>query len=178
MKLLLDQNFPKPPGFDVHDVDNTVQVEHLADFDVALTRSKTPDWFIYAKAALAGFDGLVTRDKSQLEQTEEVWVLTKLPLLVVTFWKSIEDPISEWGQLLAYLPLLQKESVGSSSVIVRLPRPTISQKNRIPATELLGTMAREQGISNQQFRRDAERQVRAYLSDHDPGGLVLSVLGA
>ena len=33
-RILLDQNFPKPPGFDISEIDDTVEVVHVADHDV------------------------------------------------------------------------------------------------------------------------------------------------
>ena len=44
---------------------------------------------------------MVTRDRNQLGLPEEMWVLTRVRLTLVTFRQPIEDPIVEWGQLLA-----------------------------------------------------------------------------
>jgi hypothetical protein len=54
-RLLLAQGFPKPPGFAVQQVDNTIDVVHLRDFDATLARQRTPDWMVYCIAAEAGF---------------------------------------------------------------------------------------------------------------------------
>ncbi len=103
-RLLLDQNFPNPPGFDVAEVDSSVEVVHLGLHDPTLTAGGTPDWVIYLRAAHDGFDALVTRDLSQTELPEEMLVLTRVRLTLVAFREAVEDPIVEWGQLLAYLP--------------------------------------------------------------------------
>src|SRR3954452_21866 len=79
-RLLLDQNFPKPPGFDVSLVDATVEVVHLSDFDSTLAKARTPDWFVYLRAAEAQYDAMVTRDHNQLRLPEEMWVLTRIKL--------------------------------------------------------------------------------------------------
>jgi hypothetical protein len=76
-RILLDGNFPKPPGFNISDVDANVQVEHLFDFDRTLTARSTPDWYIYLRAAHARFDAIVTRDLSQTTLAEEMWAPTR-----------------------------------------------------------------------------------------------------
>lgn len=76
LRLLLDQNFPRPPGFDLGSVDATVEAVHVFDHDPALTEAGTPDWLIYLRAVEDGFDALVTRDSHQLDQPEELWVLS------------------------------------------------------------------------------------------------------
>lgn len=47
LRLLLDQNFPRPPGFDLSSVDATVEAVHVFDHDPALTEAGTPDWLVY-----------------------------------------------------------------------------------------------------------------------------------
>jgi hypothetical protein len=44
LRLLLDQNFPKPPGFNLADVDSTVQATNVFDHDPGLTSAGVPDW--------------------------------------------------------------------------------------------------------------------------------------
>ncbi|MDA8311485.1 MAG: hypothetical protein M0Z46_12905 [Actinomycetota bacterium] len=56
-----------------------------------------------------GFDPLVTRDKAQVDQALEMWVLSRLvSFSVVTWRRRIDDPIQEWGRLLAYLPEVKR----------------------------------------------------------------------
>ena len=102
-RFLLDQNFPEAP-IDVARLDATVDLVHLRTFDSSLTQPQTPDWFIYLRAAEAGFDALVTRDWHQMEQTEELWVLANLHISVVSWSDVVEDAVVEFGQLLAYMP--------------------------------------------------------------------------
>jgi len=47
LRLLLDQGFPKPPGFNLAFVDRTVEAVHLSDFAPELSINSTPDWMIY-----------------------------------------------------------------------------------------------------------------------------------
>ena len=88
MRLLLDQNFPRPPGFELASVDATVEAVHVFDHDPALTEAGTPDWLIYLRAVEDGFDALVTRDWHQLDQPEELWVLSNLRLTVASPLRS------------------------------------------------------------------------------------------
>lgn len=168
-RILLDQNFPKPPGFDISDVDQTVEVVHLADFDSALAKGGIPDWFIYVRAAEGRFSAVVTRDHSQLDLPEELWVLTRINLTLISFRKPIEDPIVEWGQLLAYLPLIRRRDIGRTSQILLLPRPDLTSRNLERPRDLLHQIADELGVSVQQVRREAEANVRDYLEQRDPG---------
>lgn len=79
-------------------------VEHLNDVAPELSQRSTPDWYVYCIAAQSGFDALVVRDRSQLRQMTEMYVLSRLPELTVVTWrKVVDDPVREWGQLLAYL---------------------------------------------------------------------------
>jgi hypothetical protein len=68
LRLLLDQGFPKPRGFNVRAVDDTFNVQHLSAFRPDLAKVQTPDFIIYLVAAEAGFDAIVTRDASQVKQ--------------------------------------------------------------------------------------------------------------
>jgi hypothetical protein len=162
-RVLLDQNFPKPPGFDIANIDNTVEVVHVFDFDPALAKALTPDWLIYLRAVEAGFDALVTRDVSQLNLLEELWVLSRVNLTLITFRKAIEDPIVEWGQLLAFLPLVRKRPLGQSSSVIHLPKPGLSEKNIARPRDLFGRMAGDTGTAVAELRRDAETSVFDYL---------------
>lgn len=76
--LLLDQGFPKPTGFAIAELDQTVAVQHLSDFAPHLAQRSTPDWFVYCAAAEGGFDAIVVRDRSQLHQLAEMYVLSRL----------------------------------------------------------------------------------------------------
>jgi hypothetical protein len=162
-RLLLDQNFPKPPGFDISLVDATVEVVHLVDFDSSLSKAGTPDWFLYLRAAEAKFDAMVTRDRNQLGLPEEMWILTRIKLTLVTFRQAIEDPIVEWGQVLAYLPEIRRRNQERSSQILLLPRPELSSKSVVRPRDGLHQLADDQGIAAQEIRHDAEVNVLDYL---------------
>jgi hypothetical protein len=161
--LLLDEGFPSPPGFRPEMVDATVEVESLREFDETLTGVSTPDWYLYLRAHEAGFDALVTRDWHQSEQPEELWVLTKTSLSIVTWRRSIEDPVREWGQLLAYLPEINRMIGDHGPSIVFLPSPRLDRKNVEKAAGTIGLLAKDLGLSGKQVRDQAREVVESEL---------------
>ena len=164
MRLLLDEGFPSPPGFRPESVDATVQVTALREFDPTLTGSQTPDWYLYLRAQQAGFDALVTRDWHQSEQVEELWALSRTDLSVITWRRPIEDPVREWGQLLAYLPEIRRMLEDNGPSIVFLPSPRLDGKSLHKATAELGRLASELGISNKQLRDQARQTIEEELA--------------
>jgi hypothetical protein len=125
--LLLDQGFPKPTAFAVAELDRTVTVRHLSDFAPELAERSTPDWYVYCAAAERGFDALVVRDRSQLDQLAEMYVLSRLVNLTVVTWRrGIDDPVREWGQLLAYLPQVRQRCLEAGGRVILLPAPTLA----------------------------------------------------
>ena len=164
IRLLLDQGFPKPPGFNMTALDNTVEVIHLYDFDRSLSENSTPDWMVYCIAAEAGFNGLVARDRSQLDQLAEMFVLSRLPKFSVITWrKAIEDPVREWGQLLAYLPEVKRRLREKGPRAILLPSPTLQSDNIYNPVDTLGSEAQARRLSAAQVRREAITEVRDYL---------------
>jgi hypothetical protein len=167
VRLLLDEGFPSPPGFRPESVDATVEVVALRRFDASLTGSQTPDWYLYLRAQEAGFDALVTRDWHQSEQVEELWALSRTDLSVVTWKRPIEDPVREWGQLLAYLPEIRRMITENGPSIVFLPSPRLDRKNLGKATDMIGLLATDLGISNQQVRDQAQQVIEEELNARD-----------
>jgi hypothetical protein len=164
LRLLLDQNFPRPPGFDLASVDATVEAVPLYDHDRALTEAGTPDWLIYLRAAQDGFDALVTRDWHQLDQPEELWVLSNLRLTVVSWRRPFHDPVAEWGHLLAYMPQLKARIERRQPRVLLLPPPQLSTANEVNPRQALNIYANEQNRSVQQIRGEAEELVRDHLA--------------
>lgn len=163
MRLLLDEGFPSPPGLNVSSLDSNVEVVPLREFDNNLAGSSTPDWYLYLVAAEAGFDALVTRDWHQSEQVEELWTLTRTDLSIVTWRSPIADSVREWGQLLAYLPEIRRMIEQNGPSIVFLPSVRLDRKNIDRASNLIGRLASELGISGKQLRDEAARTVRDEL---------------
>jgi hypothetical protein len=169
VRLLLDQGFPNPPGFTVNAIDRTVEVVNLRSFDQTLAENSTPDWVLYCVAAAADFDALVTRDQAQLHQLVEMYVLSRLRSFTVITWKKpIEDPVREWGQLLAYLPEVKKRLQGTAGQAeppeaILLPAPTLSAGNIVRAADGVGVDARKRGVSHQQAHDEALAEIRDWL---------------
>lgn len=137
LRLLLDQNFPRPPGFDLRTVESTVEAIHVYDQDRGLMEAGTPDWLIYMRAVQDGFDALVTRDWHQLEQPEELWVLSNLQLTVVSWRHPFNDPVAEWG---TFFHTSRSSSAGSSgdsrgcsSSLLHGSRPTAKSTHARPS---------------------------------------------
>jgi hypothetical protein len=163
-RLLLDQGFPKPRGFAVQAVDRTVEVVHLHDLDPQLSMQSTPDWMLYCIAVQAGFDALVARDRRQLDEVLEMYVLSRLRSFAVITWrKAIEDPIREWGQLLAYLPEIKKFLKQPGARAILLPAPTLQSQNVHDPMDTLGAEAAQRGLSLQQIRTEALAEIHDSL---------------
>lgn len=171
LRLLLDQGFPKPPGFNLEDVDSSIEAVHLYDFDRSLSENSTPDWYLYCRAAEAGMDALVTRDFSQAGQELEMYVLTRLRAFVVLAWrKRMDDPVREWGQLLAYLPEIKRRlAQPKPPKVVFLPDPSLTEKNFRDPLQTLGKAAADRGISVDQVRRETRQEVTEWLACRDEG---------
>ena len=160
MRLLLDEGSPSPPGFDISDVDDSVEVVALRDFDTGLTGTGTPDWYLYLRAEKAEFGALVTHDSDQLTQAEEFWVISKTKLSLITWRKPISDPIRAWGQLLAYLPEVRRLISQHGPSLALLPTPRLSaNRNLAKASDNLRILAKEQAVSYQQKRTAARGAV-------------------
>ena len=84
---------------------------------------------IYLIAEQASFTGVVTRDRSQLDQDEELVVLSRSRLSVVTWRRGVEDAIAEWGQLLAYMPQVIRAVEVHGPRIILLPEPRLGPDN-------------------------------------------------
>lgn len=166
-RLLLDQGFPNPPGFRPESVDKNLSVEHLSHWRPDLSRQRTPDWVLYCEAAEAGFNALVTRDFSQVEQAEEMVVLSRLKDFHVVSWKQrMADPISEWGQLLAYLPALRRYLGEHASRIIFLPSPSLTTNTNVhDPRRYIGDIATATGTSVEEVRRGAIDQIASWEDD-------------
>lgn len=168
VRLLLDQGFPKPSQFAITSLDRSVTVEHFGDFAPELAAMSTPDWYVYCVAAEAGFDALVVRDRSQLDQLAEMFVLSRLKRLSIVTWrKGIDDPIREWGQLLAYLPDIRQRCIEAGGRAILLPAPSLNKKSFFGPAETVSAEARTRRISVEQIRREARSEIADWLEIND-----------
>lgn len=78
----------------------------------------------------------------------------------------MDDPIAEWGQLLAYLPALRRYLHGSTSTVIFLPTPQLTTNRNVHAPKkYLGEIATSTGVAVGQVRRDAADHVRSWEVD-------------
>jgi hypothetical protein len=159
--------------FDFSRLDATVEVMSLHAFDVSLTTGKTPDWLIYLRAKEAGFDAVVTRDRSQLDDPEEVVALVQSGMNVITWRHRIEDPIQEWGHLLAYMGLIRKRLEGEPrSQIIQLPRPSLGGEQVAKSRRRLNELASARRMSFPELRSEAVAVMKDELEARGHGSLV------
>jgi hypothetical protein len=162
-KFLLDQGFPKPMAA-IDQLDRNLRYSHLSDAFPEFSAVSTPDWLVILLAAEGGFDGLVARDKRQLLTPESVVALALNPSLSFVTWRhSIEDPITEWGQLMAYMPLVLKWIDAHGAGIFWLPRPSLEAKSVMKARNRAGELASEWGQAYPDLLAEAGSTMRAEL---------------
>jgi hypothetical protein len=164
-RILLDQGFPKPTGFAIGALDQSVVVTHLSDFAPILAANSTPDWYIYCAAAEGGFNALVVRDRSQLDQLAEMYVLSRLSALSIVTWrKGIDDPVREWGQLLAYLPDVKKRCLEGGGRAILLPAPSLSKESFFDPANTVGLEAKNRQVSTSEVQRAARAEIEDWLA--------------
>ncbi|WP_211357620.1 hypothetical protein [Nocardia cyriacigeorgica] len=74
LRLLLDENVPRPMADIVRILMKQHRIDHIHDLD---GWSGTKDIALYARAAEAGFDAIVTNDTKQLKRASEVDAIAK-----------------------------------------------------------------------------------------------------
>jgi hypothetical protein len=118
---------------------------------------------IYLIAEQALFTGVVTRDRSQLDQDAELVVLTRNKVSVVTWRRSVEDSVAEWGQLLAYMPQIVRLIERQGPRIILLPEPRLDNSNTELADPAARTRAARLRTSYPEFTAKALRVMEQYL---------------
>jgi hypothetical protein len=137
----------------VEELQANVEYEHLSSFAPELSSASTPDWMLYLVAEAGGFDGVVTKDFRQIEQPEELIALTRLQVSVVTWRSAMDDPVTAWALIVAYMPEIKKAMVSNGHSIFLLPSPRLlttgsvvkaSDRARALSKSLWGTSYQEQ----------------------------------
>ena len=164
-RILLDQGFPTPTGFVVAALDQSVTVAHLSDFAPHLAAASTPDWYVYCAAAEGGFNALVVRDRSQLDQLAEMYLLSRLSKLSIVTWrKGIDDPVREWGQQLAYLPDVKRRCIEGGGRAILLPTPSLSNDSYHNPADTMGVEATNRKVSVREVRTAARAEIADWLA--------------
>ncbi|HZD23348.1 MAG TPA: hypothetical protein VE569_08105, partial [Acidimicrobiia bacterium] len=73
----------------------------------------------------------------------------------------------EWGQLFAYLPEVRRMLKEHGPSVVFLPSPRLDKTKIRRASEELGKLASDLGISNRQLREQARMTIREDLEGRD-----------
>ncbi|HVV37562.1 MAG TPA: hypothetical protein VHC63_13210 [Acidimicrobiales bacterium] len=163
-RWLLDQNFPKP-RFDADQLDATVTYTHLVDFNNVFSNTSTPDWLLHLAAEHDGFEGVVTTDPSQLEQDEEAIALVATNLSVVTWTHRINDPVVQWGSLIAYMPEILKQIDRHGPSLITLPVPRLTAAKVDKTAGIAGRIASQRKVSVPELRGEVLPDMRAELAD-------------
>lgn len=161
-RYLLDQNFPTPV-FDVEQLDDTTKFEHLSSFAPALSKSSTPDWMVYLVAGKAGFRAIVTHDREQLDTPEALVALTCSQIGVVTWTRAVEDPVTAWAQLLAYMPQVRRRLEDPRPLVIQIPAPRLGSENVREPDRLLRARAAREKTSYPEIRSRCLREMRDEL---------------
>lgn len=162
-RFLLDQGFPRP-RLPIEELDARVEFSHLSDWAPELARVSTPDWLVFLHAGDSGeFDGIVTRDQSIIRDERGLVALMDTKLSLITWKEPIEDPVTEWAQLLAFQTEIHKWLDRRADVIILLPRPQLRKDQvRVPRA-LLGERASRDGVSFTELRGKARREMNSDL---------------
>ena len=166
LRFLLDQGFPNPPaGVEPTLFIRTVEYQHFNDFAPDLARVSTPDWMLYLAAKVGGFDAVVTRDLAQFGQREELVCLKLTGLTMVTWRQPIEDPLAEWGQMIAYGPQIARrmQARGYSPSVFFLPAPRLGADQMRGIFGLAHEMAAGDGVSYPEWQTQALQVMRDAL---------------
>jgi hypothetical protein len=162
-RFLLDQGFPKPVVA-IEQLDRNVSYVHLSDMFPDFAATSTPDWMVLLLAAEQRFDGLVARDKKQLQTPESVAALALNPTLNFVTWRGpIEDPVAEWGQLMAYMPLVLRAIDQGRVGIFLLPKPTLETRSVVKARDWAGALASDSAISYPELLAEAHETMETEL---------------
>jgi hypothetical protein len=93
-----------------------------------------------------------------------MYALSRLPgLTVVTWRKGIEDPVREWGQLLAYLPQVKQRCLEAGGRAILLPAPSLANDAFHDPKQTLAEEAQKLGMSIAQVRAEAKREMADWL---------------
>ena len=121
---------------------------------------------LYLVARTLGFDAIVSRDLAQFDQHEESVALAMASISMVTWTKAIEDPVAEWGQLLAYGTQVAKVMARAEfqPTIFYLPAPRLAAGKQEAASLVPRRLAGDNKTSYPEWRDGAVKTMRQYLS--------------
>ncbi|MDQ3913906.1 MAG: hypothetical protein M3323_01050 [Actinomycetota bacterium] len=157
LRFLLDQTFPNPK-LPVEELQTNVEYVHLSSHAPELSRASTPDWMVYLVAEAGGFNGVVTNDYRQVAQAEELIALTRLHLSVVTWREAMNDPVTAWALIVAYMPEIVKALANHGPSIFLLPVPRL-----IPEGNIVKALDRARDLSSNEWGTSYPEQTTASM---------------
>lgn len=162
--FLLDEGFPAPEGWDPTQLDEQVRYVPLVKFAPQLANNETPDWLIILEAAAAGFAGLVTDDAAMLADDLSMTALSYTELSLVTWREGMDDNVTRWGQLMAFMPEISGKLAAEGPSIFRLPAPRLrDERSILKATGLLAERASKAGSTGPEVRAACAQSIGAEL---------------
>lgn len=139
-------------------MDRSVKYSYFSDAFPKYAVVTTPDWLVILLAAHGGFDGLVARDRQQLSTPESLVVLSLCQTMSFVTWRrGIDDPVTEWGQLMAYMPLVVGWIDNQGPGVFYLPKPTLDKGMVSKSRSLAGELASDMSVSFPQLAGEAKR---------------------
>ncbi len=164
-RFLLDQGTSKPKDR-VLLRSRAYEFAHLSDVAPELSRARTPDWVAILVARHRGFTGFVSRDASMLEDPEPLVALDSSKLVFITWAKGLDDPIREWGQLMAFMPAVMRLAQGREPCVITLPTPQLRKESRVKPRSLLHDVAtRRFNSSARETKATAVGAMKHYLDE-------------
>jgi hypothetical protein len=163
--MLLDQGFPAPPGFKPADLDRNIEYVPLVKFAPELSKVSTPDWMVILAASKGGFDAFVVDDQELRDNDDCLVALAYTKVSLVTWSRGIDDPVTAWAQLVAYMPKIRQGISEIGPSIFVLPAVRLTRESHIlkPAAEVR-KRAKLSGTTYAEFRNAAVRNMREELN--------------
>jgi len=120
---------------------------------------------IYLAAQSGGMDGVVTRDLEQIRDPDSLVALILTDMCVITWATPIEDSVSEWAQLVAYMPEIKKRLREDRRRILLLPAPRLRNDQTLKASDILGEMASQRNTTAGELRYACFKRMRKVLKE-------------
>jgi hypothetical protein len=163
-RVLLDQGFPVPPGFEPTDLDRKVEYTSLFEYDRRLAKVSTPDWMVILAAAHGGFNAFVANDRNLRSEVLNLVALACTELSLVTWAVGIEDQVTAWAQLVVYMPKIHQRVIDEGPRIFLLPNVRLTRGDHIQsAVDEAHRQARGAGRSYREVRTEALDEMRIEL---------------
>lgn len=173
MRILLDQGFPVPPGFNPTDLDAAMDYQSLNTFDPRLSKHSTPDWMVILSAALGNFDAFVVDDQNLRDDDDSLIALALTDLSLITWTVGVDDAVTAWSQLVAYMPKIREKLSEVGPSIFVLPAIRLTKGDHVlKASDLVHKRAAQSGTTYREVRHRSTAMMREELRNRGRRDLV------